>query len=87
MNFNAGGSPYAMQYADASVFAAPYEQSPLASQIIANTMDKVDFTNLLKRVDEGFVSWRKPAALCFGSSDPFLETAVYFRSLIQRGPT
>ena len=81
MNYNAAGSPYAMQYSDAVVFAAPYEQSPVASQIIASTMDKVDFNTLLKKVDEGFVAWRKPAALCFGSSDPFLETGCVFQFL------
>lgn len=81
MNYNAAGSPYAMDYYDAVVFAAPYEQSPVASQIIASTMDKVDFNSLLNKVDEGYTSWRKPAALCFGSSDPFLETGCVFQFL------
>ena len=33
---------------------------------------QVDFPRLLSRVDEGFMTWRKPTALCFGSSDTFL---------------
>ena len=81
MNFNAAGSPYAMSYNDAAVFAAPYELSPIASQIIGKTMEKVDFSSLLKKVDEGYISWRKPAALCFGSSDSFLETGCVFQFL------
>ena len=80
MNYAAAGSPYAMAYSDAAVFAAPYE-SPIASQIIASTMDKVDFNALLKKIDDGYVSWRKPAAMCFGSSDPFLETGCVFQFL------
>lgn len=40
MMFNAAGSPYAMEYKDASVYAAPYEESE-ASIALATTMDKV----------------------------------------------
>lgn len=39
--YNANGSPYAMQFGDASVFDRPYKESPVASQFIAKTMDKV----------------------------------------------
>ena len=41
MNYNAAGSPYAMEYRDAQVFNAPYEQSAAASAAIAATMEKV----------------------------------------------
>eukprot|EP00195_Chlamydomonas_chlamydogama_P017034 CAMPEP_0202894956 /NCGR_PEP_ID=MMETSP1392-20130828/4247_1 /ASSEMBLY_ACC=CAM_ASM_000868 /TAXON_ID=225041 /ORGANISM="Chlamydomonas chlamydogama, Strain SAG 11-48b" /LENGTH=374 /DNA_ID=CAMNT_0049579815 /DNA_START=22 /DNA_END=1146 /DNA_ORIENTATION=- len=80
-NYNANGSPYAMEFKDADVYAKPYAESPAASQAIAATMDKVDFGNLLQRVDEGFVSWRKPSALLFGSSDPFLDVGSVFQFL------
>lgn len=39
---------------------------------------QVDFNKLLKEVDEGFYTWRKPTALCFGSSDPFLDVSSVF---------
>lgn len=29
---------------------------------------QVDFPKLLKKVDEGFMTWRKPTALCFGNA-------------------
>ncbi|GAX76419.1 hypothetical protein CEUSTIGMA_g3864.t1 [Chlamydomonas eustigma] len=78
INYNASGSPYAMAYSDAKVYNRPYEESPVASQIISKTMEKVDFPALLKRVDDGFMSWKKPTALCFGSSDTFLEVGSSF---------
>lgn len=39
---------------------------------------QVDFNKLIKEVDEGFYTWRKPTALCFGSSDPFLDVSSVF---------
>jgi hypothetical protein len=40
-NFNAAGSPYAMQARDADVFARPYAESPAASAAVAETMEQV----------------------------------------------
>lgn len=31
-------------------------------------MDKLDWSALLRRVDEGFCSWRQPSLLLFGTS-------------------
>jgi hypothetical protein len=42
MNFNAAGSPYAMEYKDALVYAAPYENGRAASVALATTMEKVE---------------------------------------------
>ena len=53
MNFNAAGSPYAMQYRDAQVFARPYEESPAASAALAAAMERLDFGALLKEVRQG----------------------------------
>lgn len=75
--FNASGGPYAMAYRDAQAYAAPYESDPAASAAIAAIMDKVDFPALLKRVDQGYESWRKPSLLLFGTSD----TLVPFKSV------
>lgn len=77
-NYNASGSPYAMAYTDASVFGRPYTDSPAASLAISKTMDKLDFNQLLNKVDQGFKSWRQPTAICFGSSDPFLDVSAVF---------
>ena len=41
INYNAAGSPYSMNYSDAMIYNRPYADSPVASQIIAKTMDKV----------------------------------------------
>lgn len=71
--FNAAGGPYAMQYRDAQAFAAPYEEDPAASAAIAAIMDKVDFPQLIKRVDEAYESWRTPSLLLFGTSDQFID--------------
>jgi hypothetical protein len=40
-NYNASGSPYAMQARDAEVYGTPYQTSPEASVAVAETMDKV----------------------------------------------
>lgn len=42
-NYNASGSPYAMQARDAEVYGTPYQTSPEASVAVAETMDKVSF--------------------------------------------
>lgn len=41
MTFNAAGSPYAMEYKDAAVYASAYEEASDASVALATTMDKV----------------------------------------------
>lgn len=48
--------------------AAPYDSDPAASAAIAATMDKLDWPALLRRVDEGFCTWRQPSLLLFGTS-------------------
>lgn len=51
-----------------SLCADPYDSDPAASAAIAATMDKLDWSALLRRVDEGFCSWRQPSLLLFGTS-------------------
>ncbi|KAG1679649.1 hypothetical protein FOA52_006166 [Chlamydomonas sp. UWO 241] len=77
-NYSAGGSPYAMSFTDAQVYAKPYLESPVASEIISKTMDKLDFKKLAEAVDDGFYTWRVPTALCFGSSDAFIDLFSVF---------
>ncbi|KAL4857953.1 hypothetical protein ACK3TF_001924 [Chlorella vulgaris] len=79
--FNAAGGPYAMQYRDAQAYDAPYQQDPAASAAIAAIMERVDFPALLKRVDEGYLTWRKPSLLLFGSSDQFVPFKSVFEWL------
>ena len=35
----------------------------------------------MRKVDDGFVSWRKPSVLLFGSSDPFIDSGAPFAFL------
>ncbi len=42
---------------------------------------QLDFPKLLKRVDEGYRTWRKPSLCLFGSSDPFVDVATVFEFL------
>jgi fermentation-respiration switch protein FrsA (DUF1100 family) len=44
-------------------------------------MERVDFPALLKRVDEGYLTWRKPSLLLFGSSDQFVPFKSVFEWL------
>jgi len=71
--FNAAGGPYAMQGRDAAAYDAPYETSPAASAAVYKTMENVDFPALLKRVDEGYCTWRNPSLLIHGGGDTFLD--------------
>ena len=41
----------------------------------------MDFPKLLRKVDDGFRSWRKPTVCLFGSSDPFVDAASVFEFL------
>ncbi|PNW85621.1 hypothetical protein CHLRE_03g195200v5 [Chlamydomonas reinhardtii] len=80
MVYNMTGSPYAMKEKDAMVYARP-TSDPAATSAIAKTMDQVDFPKLLRKVDDGFRSWRKPTVCLFGSSDPFVDAASVFEFL------
>ena len=42
---------------------------------------QVDFPKLCARVDDGFMSWRKPSMLLFGSDDPFIDLGTAFEFL------
>lgn len=53
--------------------AAPYDSDPAASAAIAATMEKLDWAALLRRVDEGYCTWRQPSLLLFGTSGQWLS--------------
>jgi pimeloyl-ACP methyl ester carboxylesterase len=75
--FAATGSPYAMAREDWEAYG---RADPFAA--VAATMEGMgDFGALLKRVDDGFVSWRQPSVLLFGADDPFLPLADVFTFL------
>lgn len=39
---------------------------------------QVDFPKLCARVDDGFMTWRKPSMILFGGDDPFIELGTAF---------
>lgn len=80
MTYNMSGSPYAMQERDALAYGRP-GSDPAATAAVAKTMDQLDFPKLLKKVDEGYRTWRKPSLCLFGSSDPFVDVATVFEFL------
>ena len=53
--------------------AEPYQADPAASAAVAATMQQVDFPALLKRVDQGYESWRRPSLLLFGTSGGWMR--------------
>ena len=57
------------------------QESPAASAAVAATMDQLDWSNLLKAVDDGFRTWRKPSLLLFGANDPFVDVKNPFNFL------
>jgi haloalkane dehalogenase len=71
-NFNAAGSPYAMQRKDADAYAAAYDD-PAASAAIYRTMESIDFPALLAEVNEEYYGWRNPALMVHGGADSFLD--------------
>jgi pimeloyl-ACP methyl ester carboxylesterase len=71
-NFNAAGSPYAMQRKDADAYAAAYDD-PAASAAIYRTMEAIDFPSLLAEVNEEYYSWKNPALMVNGGADPYLD--------------
>ncbi|MEW5309692.1 MAG: hypothetical protein WDW38_001558 [Sanguina aurantia] len=81
INFNASGSPYAMDYNDALVYDRCYREEPAASAAITAIMEKVDYPKLIAEVDEGFRTWRQPTVMLFGGSDTFITTASAFEFL------
>lgn len=75
--FAATGSPYAMAREDWQAYG---RSEPFAA--VAGTMDAMgDFAALLKRVDEGFTTWRTPSVVLHGSDDPFLPLGGVFEFL------
>jgi pimeloyl-ACP methyl ester carboxylesterase len=75
-NFNAAGSPYAMQRKDADAYAAAYDSDPAASAVIYQTMEAIDFPTLLSEVNEEYYSWKNPALMIHGGADSFLDVKL-----------
>lgn len=76
-SFAATGSPYAMARDDWEAYgrADPFKA-------VAGTMESMgDFGALLRRVDEGFITWRTPSVILHGSDDPFLPLGGVFEFL------
>ena len=48
--FNMSGSPYAMAERDALAYGRPYKDSQATSVAVAATMDKLDYSGLLREV-------------------------------------
>ena len=48
--------------------AAPYQEEAAASEAIASIMAQLDWPALLRRVDEGYQSWRQPSLVLHGTS-------------------
>ncbi len=46
-----------------------------------NNNPQVDFPKLLRKVDDGFRTFRRPSVCMFGSSDPFVDAASVFEFL------
>ncbi|KAF8067235.1 choline monooxygenase [Scenedesmus sp. PABB004] len=81
VTYNMAGSPYAMLEADAMTYGKPYRDDPAASAAVAATMEALDFPALLRQVDEGYRTWRKPSVLLFGANDPFVNVKSAFEFL------
>lgn len=79
--FNAAGGPYAMTYRDAQAYDAPYQEEAAASEAIASIMAQLDWPALLRRVDEGYQSWRQPSLVLHGTSDQFIPFKSVFEWL------
>lgn len=43
-----------------SGFLLPVQEEPAATAAISATLDQLDFSALLKAVDDGYRTWRKP---------------------------
>ena len=75
------GSPYAAERRVFEEYDRPYVESPAANAALAATLEKCDYQALLKRVDEGYCSWKKPSVLLFGAADPFVDLSSAFSFL------
>lgn len=45
----------------------PYQAEPEANMALYETMDKLDWKQLLARVDEGYRTWRKDSVVLYGN--------------------
>ncbi|KXZ44230.1 hypothetical protein GPECTOR_70g460 [Gonium pectorale] len=80
MTFNMSGSPYAMAERDALTYGRP-SKDPAATAAVVKTMDQVEFAKLVREVDDGYRTWRKPTVCLFGPSDPFVDVGSVFEFL------
>lgn len=71
--YNAAGGPYALNQRDADAYNAAYKSDPAASQAIERTMASLQWNDLLKRVDDGYASWKKPSLVVWGGADQFMD--------------
>lgn len=51
----------------AQVYDLPFQEEPAANQAIAQTMNALDWKQLLSKVDESYCSWRVPTAVLYGN--------------------
>lgn len=49
------------------MYDLPFQEEPAASEAVAETMNGVDWKQLLSKVDESFCSWRVPTAVLYGN--------------------
>lgn len=76
-----------MMEKDALTFGRPYQEDPAASAAISHIMEKVEFTKLLNKVDDGYRTWRTPSLLLFGANDPFVSVQSVFDFLESKRTT
>ncbi len=70
-----------MMEKDALAYGRPYSESAGASEAVAATMNAVDWSALLGKVDDAYQRWRKPTVLLYGTADPFMKVSEAFQWL------
>lgn len=45
----------------------PYQKEPEANSALYETMDKLDWKQLLSKVDEGYRAWRNDSVVLYGN--------------------
>lgn len=68
----ASGLAYVMQGSDADGYQEPYERNEFASEVVRRSMEALDWTALLRDVDEAFRGYRGEGLLVPAGSDPFI---------------
>ena len=80
-NYMQGGSPYFLDKADADAYQEAFEAQ--ANRDAAQAMmENLEYESLVRKIDEGFQTWKVDSLVAFGTSDYYVVSPFLSRAFV-----